>query len=232
MFERSVHYFFDRGYGCYVFDDELLASNAVDVELRTLSDRKAGGEGPTIDGLCDAFLQVVLGMRLRTTADTQQGNLEKLMDRFSQVEPNSTSSLGSILVIDRGFGNLKLVLALGAKNFKILTIAAALGSEHPIVPSSAQEIYLAKLREHYKDNKYDSSDEEQDPLLPVVNAEEKLRKNLLPWTISDDSNVLLGPEVVVATNMEDSNLVAVAIRDIFDKKDSPKNNPIFSLWIQ
>ncbi len=83
MFERAVHYFFDRDYGCYVFDDELLASKAVDVELRTLSDRKAGGEGPTIDCLCDAFLQVVLGMRLRTTADTQQGNLEKLMDRFS-----------------------------------------------------------------------------------------------------------------------------------------------------
>ncbi len=33
MFERSVNYFFDREYGCYVFDDELLASKAVDVEL-------------------------------------------------------------------------------------------------------------------------------------------------------------------------------------------------------
>jgi hypothetical protein len=94
MFERSIHYFFDRDYGCYVFDDELLASKAVDVELRTLSDRKAGGEGPTVDCLCDAFLQVVLGMRLRTTADTQQGNLEKLMDRFPQVGPKFKFKLG------------------------------------------------------------------------------------------------------------------------------------------
>ncbi len=61
------------------------------------------------------------------------------MDRFPQVEPNSNSSLGPILVMDRGFGKLKLVLSLSAKNFKILTIAAALGSEHPIVPSSAQD---------------------------------------------------------------------------------------------
>jgi hypothetical protein len=218
MFERSIHYFFDRDYGCYVFDDELLASKAVDVELRTLSDRKAGGEGPTVDCLCDAFLQVVLGMHLRTTTDTQQGNLEKLMDRFPQVEPNSHSELDPILVMDRGFGKLKLVLALGAKNFKILTIAAALGSEHPIVPSSAQESYLEKLRKHYKDNKNDSSDEEQDQLFPVVNAEDQFIKSLLPWTISDNSNVLLGPEVMLASNIENSSLVAVAIRDIFDKK--------------
>lgn len=91
MFERSVTYFFDCDYGCYDFDDELLASKAVDVELRILSDRKAGDEGPTVDRLCDAFLQAALGMHLQTTAEIQQGNLEKLIDRFPQVKPNTTS---------------------------------------------------------------------------------------------------------------------------------------------
>jgi hypothetical protein len=33
MFERSIHFFFDREYGCYVYDDELLASKATNVEL-------------------------------------------------------------------------------------------------------------------------------------------------------------------------------------------------------
>jgi hypothetical protein len=64
MFERSINYFFDCEHGCYIYDDELIASKANDVELRTLSDHKAGGEEPTVDCLCDAFLQVVLGMRL------------------------------------------------------------------------------------------------------------------------------------------------------------------------
>lgn len=91
--ECSVHYFFNRDYGCYIFDDELLASKAIDVELQMLSDRKAGGEGPTLDCLCDAFLQVFLGMHLRTTSGTQQGNLEKLIDRLQQVEPNATMQL-------------------------------------------------------------------------------------------------------------------------------------------
>jgi hypothetical protein len=44
--------------------------------------------------------------------------------------------------MDRGFDKLRLVTALGAKNFKILIIAAAAGSKHPIVPSSVQESYL------------------------------------------------------------------------------------------
>ena len=52
--------------------------------------------------------------------------------------------------------------------------------------------------------------------------EEEFKKNLLPWTISDNSNVLLGPEVMLAQNLEDSSLVAVAIRDIFDKKIAQK----------
>jgi hypothetical protein len=96
MFEKSIHFFFDWEYGCHVYDDELLASEAIDVELRTLSNRKAGGEGPTVDCLCDAFFQVVLGMRLRTTADSQQGNLEKLTDRFPQIERNHQSFFGPI----------------------------------------------------------------------------------------------------------------------------------------
>lgn len=41
--------------------------------------------------------------------------------------------------MDRGFDKLRLVTALVAK---IFIIAAAAGSEHPIVPSSVQESYL------------------------------------------------------------------------------------------
>jgi hypothetical protein len=72
------------------------------------------------------------------------------MDRFPQVEPNSISSLGPILVMDRGFGKLKLVTAVGAKNFKILTTAAALGSERLIVPSSTLEFLPREAEDSLK----------------------------------------------------------------------------------
>jgi hypothetical protein len=63
--ERSRGIFFprDRG-GCYVLDDELVSSKAVDIEVKTLSSRKSGKEGSTVDVLCDSFFQLIVGMRL------------------------------------------------------------------------------------------------------------------------------------------------------------------------
>jgi hypothetical protein len=36
--------------------------------------------------------------------------------------------------------------------------------------------------------------------------------------MSDDSNVLIGAEQKVTISVEDNNLMAIAMRDIFDKK--------------
>jgi hypothetical protein len=146
FFERSINFFFDRENGCYVYDDELIASKAIDVELRTLSDRKTSGEGPTVDCLADAMFQIVLGMRLRTNATTQQENAERLTDRFPQIDRNVASLFGPLLVMDHGFGKLKLIKVLAQKNYKIITIAATLGSEHPLVPSTALSTFRNKLK--------------------------------------------------------------------------------------
>jgi hypothetical protein len=48
FFERSIEFFFNSQFGCYVLDDELLASKAADVEYKQLSDRKAGGKGLSV----------------------------------------------------------------------------------------------------------------------------------------------------------------------------------------
>ncbi len=68
------------------------------------------------------------------------------MDHFPLIEPNQQSIFGPILVMDRGFGKLRLVKAFCLKNYKILCIAATAGSEHPIVPSSALAAYVEKLK--------------------------------------------------------------------------------------
>jgi hypothetical protein len=48
--------------------------------------------------------------------------------------------------MEQGFGKLRLVKALGLKNYQILTVAATAGSEHPIVPSSALDAYIEKKK--------------------------------------------------------------------------------------
>jgi hypothetical protein len=64
IFERSRGIFFprDRG-GCYVLDNELVSSKAVDIEAKTLSSRKSK-EGSMVDVICDSFFQLIVGMWL------------------------------------------------------------------------------------------------------------------------------------------------------------------------
>jgi hypothetical protein len=74
---------------------QLVTSSAMESALEYSNESlKLNGETPISPSefrrftcLCDAFLEVVLDMRLRTTAEMQQENLEKLIDRFPQVEP-------------------------------------------------------------------------------------------------------------------------------------------------
>jgi hypothetical protein len=72
--------FFDPTYSCLVLDYEMIGSKAVDVETKIVSDSKAAGEGPTCDCICDSFFQFVLGIRIKTVADSQLMNMTKLLD--------------------------------------------------------------------------------------------------------------------------------------------------------
>ena len=137
--------FFDTSYGGYVLDDELIASKADDVEHKILSDRKSGGEGPTCDCICDSYFQFVLGMRVRSTGDSQMYNVEKLFDTLPTVDNNELSSLGPILACDRGYGKKSAVDLFASKKFKVIAVANAMGSEHPFVGSSTADVYSKKI---------------------------------------------------------------------------------------
>ena len=128
VFERSIEFFFDSRYGCVVLDDELIASKASDVENKLVTDRKSGGEGPCCDVICDSFFQFMLGMRIRTIADSQIDNMEKLMDTLPPVDNNENSSSGPIIACDRGYGKKKVIELLAKRNFKVITIANAMRS--------------------------------------------------------------------------------------------------------
>jgi hypothetical protein len=157
IFECSRGIFFprDRG-GCYVLDDELISLKAVDIEVKTLSSRKSGKEGSTVDVLCDSFFQLIVGMRLQTSSDTQEGNVKQLLSTLPRTNNSYDSPLGPILACDRGYGKLSLIKFFMEQNFKVITVCAAVGSGHPIVTESE----VNKVMEcRQNQGKYDSNDD-------------------------------------------------------------------------
>ena len=46
VFKKSVRDLINKENGFLVVDDELISSRAMDVELKTISNRKTGKEGP------------------------------------------------------------------------------------------------------------------------------------------------------------------------------------------
>jgi len=117
-------------------------------------------------------------------------------------ETNKGLARGPVLVMDRGFGKMDHVEEVMKKNFKLITVAATLGSQHPFVPTiSAMQNYRDKLKQKKK-------------LEELSSFNQYIEK----WEVKDDAKVLRGPELFGATNISNPDLHAVAIRDIFDKK--------------
>ena len=85
-----------------MLDDELISSKAVDIEVKTLSSWKSGKEGSTVDVLCDSFFQLIVGMRLRTSSETQEGNVKQLLSTLPRTNNAYDSPHGPILACDRG----------------------------------------------------------------------------------------------------------------------------------
>jgi hypothetical protein len=122
MFERAFYYFFDLVNSSLVYDDEMIGTKAKDVEVRSLSDCKTAGEGCTVDVVCDAHFQFVLGMRLRIVVTNMVQNMEKLLDRLPDPEPNTNSITGPIIVMNRGFGKMDRIEIVVKKNLKLITV--------------------------------------------------------------------------------------------------------------
>jgi hypothetical protein len=208
IFERSRGIFFprDRG-GCYVLDDELISLKAVDIEVKTLSSRKSGKEGSTVDVLCDSFFQLIVGMRLQTSSETQEENVKQLLSTLPRTNNSYDSPHGPILACDRGYGKLSLIKFFMEQNFKVITVCAAVGSGHPIVTESE----VNKVMEcRQNQGKCDSNN--------------NISQQLVNWLIKDDESILRGPEIKIAScnTVGEKTLHAIAYRDIFDKKKGQK----------
>jgi len=80
VFKHSIKFFFNTRSRCYVFDDELVGSKANDLENKLISHRKYAGEGTATDCIFDTFFQIVLVIQIKTIADSQLTNVQRLLD--------------------------------------------------------------------------------------------------------------------------------------------------------
>jgi len=211
IFERTIEFFFDLRSSCLVLDDELISSKGEDIESKLLSDRKAGKEGPATDVISDSFFQILFGMRLRTIGESQLVKVENLLGTMPAIGADYRSSMnGPIIAFDRGYGKVSFISLLVRRNYKVITIANSVGSEHPFVGQSVIDALRKKVVTSHPQIGLDAFEN----MLHVNNVND--------FIIQDIDNILLGPEVRVARSVDDNLFHAVAIRDIFDKKVQQK----------
>ena len=104
MFHNSS-ILFNKQQGFLTYDDELIASRADDVESKTLSDRKAGKEGPVVDCVTNAQTSVMHAMKLRLKGVSELDRLKLIISQLPLNEVNASSTgsnveFFSILVMD------------------------------------------------------------------------------------------------------------------------------------
>ena len=80
LFAASVEILLYKKNGTIVIDDELIGCRASDVEKKTLSKRKRGKDGPVADCVACSATGVLYGMRIRARGETEQENVDKLLD--------------------------------------------------------------------------------------------------------------------------------------------------------
>jgi hypothetical protein len=49
------------------------------------------------------------------------------------IDDNTHSMLGLLVACDRGYGKKSILSLLASRNYKVITMASQIGSEHPIV---------------------------------------------------------------------------------------------------
>jgi hypothetical protein len=70
--------------------------------------------------------------------------MERLLDFLPTMDSNESSKSDPIINCDRGYGKKKVIELLAKRNFKVITIANAVRSEHPIIAFIVVDTYKGK----------------------------------------------------------------------------------------
>jgi hypothetical protein len=157
----------------------------------------------------------MLGMRVRLSGDMQLFYMEKLLDTLPTVAPNAASAFGPILACNHGYGKKTTV--------EMFAIANSIGSEHPIVGTSAVKEYIQEIRQNQAlqlNSAVDSDSDSNDDILDLDIF--SFQDSIGPFCLSDNPNTLFGPEMALAQSSTVDAFFAYGYHDIFDKKVAQK----------
>eukprot|EP00957_Ditylum_brightwellii_P058160 4410524-Ditylum_brightwellii.AAC.1 len=130
MFSCSIQLLLNVENGVLTLDDELIRYCFGDVQLKTVSDWKAGKDGPVVDTVACAVTSVTFGMQLHCSGESQISNCYTLLESFPNVGNTVT------LTFDCGYGKLNFVNKIIHCGFKGSAFTATMGSRHPFIPNS------------------------------------------------------------------------------------------------
>ena len=209
MFAKSIDTLMPKCNAHLVIDDELIGSRAKDVKSKTVSNRKAGKEGPVADCVACSFTSVLYGVRLRIRGEKMVDNIHSLVDTL----PKITCTDENIrLTFDRGYGTLKFIEDTSAKNYKISTIATTVGSRHPFLFKKEMDKFV------------------QNCLHRGEETGEVMRKVALFQKWVGDFDELTGSRIRIAKKKLDNNkyVYAYALNELFDPTSENKLLRFFS----
>ena len=118
------------------------------------------------------------------------------------IDNNTHSILGLLVACNRGYGKKSDLSLLASRNYKVITIASQIGSEHPIVGSPVVDSYIDKIEKSNMANSQESISELHSSYGVLDTNVESFRESIEPFTMSDDPTQLLGPELKVAHHTE------------------------------
>ena len=212
FFERSIAIFLNKKNGKLVVDDELISSKSVDVELKCVSQRKQGKEGPVADCISCSLTSAVYGMRLRLRGDKQESNVLALIDHL----PRLTNPSHSITIcFDRGYGKLNFVSQIAQLKFNVLTIAPQSGSRHPFILQEEVDKYLKIWRES-----------------GLSEAAIKAKIDVFRAWIYHHQPYIGSDSRVACKQLVNNPVYATVLRDVFDRKADCKELRMFSVGNQ
>jgi hypothetical protein len=113
------------------------------------------------------------------------------------------------MVCNRGYGKKSVINLLSSRNFKVLTIASTIGSDHPIVGLTTVQSYLEKVQRYGVTNSIYSTEVLQSDFGVLQSNMEDFLDSVKPFTVSDNPKELLGSEIVVAQHCEKSPFMPI-----------------------
>ena len=201
MFQKSSDMLLHRGNGLVVLDDELVSSRANDVESKTLSNRKAGKEGPVSDCIACSLTSMMYGMRLQTKADNQVENVAKLLKTLN-IPTNANHDHKMLCACDRGYGKMTFIEKILSQGMDCITLATTLGSRHPFLTSEEVRTFDDSL-----------SPVEKEQLEPQL---QQIRK----WIVDAGTEGSIGGSAVRVARK--GNVTAISVCEKFDRKAETK----------